>query len=106
MLREMTNILGERPGDPVSILIAASVLKDDFPWLYELGMEAYRAVSSGDGQPTQAALHRLRRIAEVMLHGGFPMEEMEMDPRELDMFARALEHVLEGFGTEDPGSKR
>jgi len=39
--------MSEEPGDPVAILMAASLMRDDAPWLYELALEVYRAVKSG-----------------------------------------------------------
>jgi len=36
-----------KPGDPVAILMAASLLRDDMPWLYELASEAYKAITMG-----------------------------------------------------------
>src|ERR1700730_16977906 len=40
MIDELIHMAGE-PGDPVAILMAASVIRDDAPWL------VYRAVKSG-----------------------------------------------------------
>jgi len=39
--------LGRR--DPLRLLIFASLLRDDFPWIYELGVDAYRTAATGPG---------------------------------------------------------
>ena len=51
------------PGDPVSILIAASLVREDAPWLYELAMEVYRAVKSGDWGAIEREVARLDRFS-------------------------------------------
>ncbi|HIJ73409.1 MAG TPA: toll/interleukin-1 receptor domain-containing protein [Candidatus Hydrogenedentes bacterium] len=47
MIHEMTHMIGERPDDPILILVLASMLREDLSWLYEVGLEAYRAARSG-----------------------------------------------------------
>lgn len=107
MQYEIPHILGEKPGDPVSILIVASMLRDDLPWLYELGVEAYRAAVSGDSEQARVSLRRFQRGAEMMVRGPFPVEELGVDPRTLHMVARELEHLMlrEGSGEEEQPAK-
>jgi hypothetical protein len=96
MLEELMHISGE-PGDPVAILMAASIVRDDMPWLYELAMEVYRAVKSGNAESIEREMSRLRRFSEVMLRGPF-MEEFVSGSKESHMmameFPRMLEHML------------
>ncbi len=47
MFEEMMHMGGGKPGDPFRLLFLASMFREDMPWLYELGMEAYRAAKSG-----------------------------------------------------------
>ncbi len=97
MFEEMMHMTGD-PSDPVGILMAASMIKDDVPWLYELAMEVYRAVKSGELAAIEHEMHRLRRFTEFTMHGPF-MEEMGFGDRESHMFLmefpRMLEHMLE-----------
>jgi hypothetical protein len=81
--------------DPIGILMAASMIRDDAPWLYEMAMEAYRAVKSGDVAAVQRESTRLRRFSEVALHGPF-MEELGIGGREAVIFFidRMLQHLL------------
>ncbi|MHB8290212.1 MAG: toll/interleukin-1 receptor domain-containing protein [Acidimicrobiales bacterium] len=96
MLDELMDMSGD-PGDPVAILMAASLVRDDVPWLYELAMEVYRAVKSGDQESIENEVARLRHFSEVMMHGPF-MEDFGIGPRESRMlaieFPRMLEHAL------------
>ena len=96
MFEELMRISGE-PGDPVGILMAASIVRDDMPWLYELAMEVYRSVKVGDIGSIEREMDRLRRFSEVMMHGPF-LEELGYGRKEHHMiameFPRMLEHTL------------
>jgi len=96
MFEETMHMSGE-PGDPVGILMAASMVRDDAPWLYELAMEVYRAVKSRDTEAIKQEMTRLRRFSEFGMHGPF-MEELGMGDRESHMlfmeFPRMLDHFL------------
>jgi hypothetical protein len=96
MFDDLMRMSGD-PSDPVGILMAASILRDDAPWLYELAMEVYRAVKSGDTVAIKTEIDRLERFSEIMLHGPF-MEAFDFGGREAHMFAmefpRMLQHML------------
>lgn len=95
MFEELMHMSGE-PGDPVAILIAASLVRDDLPWLYELAMEVYRAVKSGNGEAIEREMRRLRRFSELMMRGPF-MEELGIGGRESHMFAMEFPRMLENM---------
>jgi hypothetical protein len=94
MFEEMMHMSPETD-DPVTILMAASVIRDDAPWLYELAMEVYRAVKSGEPEAIRNELDRLQRFAEFGMHMP-PMEEL--DDRESHFifmeFPRVLQRIL------------
>jgi hypothetical protein len=69
MVEDMMQMVGRGTPDPVGILVLTSFLRDDFPWLYELGMEIYRAARGGKLGETEAALRRFERACEFTLHG-------------------------------------
>jgi len=96
MFEEMMHMSGN-PGDPVAILMAASLVRDDAPWLYELAMEVYRAVRVGDPEAIQHEIARLRNFSEFAMRGPF-MEEFGIGGKESHMFLmefpRMLEHML------------
>jgi len=106
MFEEMMHMAGE-PSDPVGILMAASLVREDAPWLYELAMEVYRAVKSGDHEAIQREMKRLQRFSEFIMHGPF-MEEFGFGGRENSMFfmefPRMLQHMLSRtLAVETPG---
>ncbi len=57
----MTHVMAEGPDDPLVLLLAASLLRDDIPWLYELGVDAYRAASQGTPAEASRAMRRFVR---------------------------------------------
>ena len=95
MFDEIMHMAGD-PGDPVTILMAASMVREDLPWLYEVAMEVYRSVNSGSPDAVQKALKRLKRCSELMRRGPF-MEEFGFRDKESHMllmeFPRMLEHM-------------
>lgn len=95
MLDDLMHMSGE-PGDPVGILMAASMMREDAPWLYELAMEVYRAVKSGNPEAVERESHRLRNFSEMMLHGPFMREFADKESHIFMMeFSRMLDHILQ-----------
>lgn len=96
MIEEILHMAGE-PGDPVGILMAASLIRDDLPWLYELAMEVYRAAKEGDSESIENEMRRLRRFSELAMRGPM-MEEFDFGSKESHIvameFPRMLERVL------------
>lgn len=97
MFEEMLH-MSEDPNDPVGILLAASLIRDEAPWLYELAMEVYRAVKSGDSQKIETEMTRLDRFSRFMMHGPLT-EEFGIVSKEAQMisieFPRMLGHMLQ-----------
>lgn len=108
MLSELTHIMGEKPGGPVALLVFSSLVREELPWLYELGLDAYRASKAGNREEATIALRRFRRAVDFMAHG--PMgEEFGVDPRALHMMLRELEHSFADelpLGEESPPKPR
>lgn len=95
MMFEELLLLADQPGDPVGILLAASLVREEMPWLYELSMEIYRAVKSGDPQAAAQELSKLHRLSEVMLRGPFMEEFGRKDHHIIAIeFPRILERFL------------
>jgi hypothetical protein len=96
MFEELMRISGD-PSDPVVILMAASMLRDDAPWLYEVAMEGYRAFRSGDVEAIDHEIRRLRNLAEFAIQGPF-MEDFGFGAKDLHLllmeFPRMLERML------------
>lgn len=83
--------------DPISLLMLAGILRDDFPWLAEVISEAYREIRAGDPKSSRRAVERLRRFLksigrrEFMLEFAGPSKEAHMLVMELP---RMLDHAL------------
>lgn len=93
MFEELLHMSGE-PGDPVGILMAASIVRDDMPWLYELAMEVYRAARSGSAESIERELQRLHRFSEMMMRSPL-MEDFGFGRKEYYMIAREFPEMLE-----------
>jgi hypothetical protein len=74
--------IGDGPRDPVGILVIASYFKEDAPWVYELGLDAYRLAKSGKSKEAKNAHRRFVGAAEMMMHGPFA-DELGFDRRTL-----------------------
>jgi hypothetical protein len=89
--------------------LAASVIRDDAPWLYEIAMEAYRAVKADDPAGIEREMGRIHRFSEFMMRGPF-MEEFAMGSKDAHMFCmefpRMLERMLERALAERKGLQR
>ncbi|WP_202959001.1 toll/interleukin-1 receptor domain-containing protein [Dickeya chrysanthemi] len=95
MLDEIIHMSSKESGGNISILIVASFLKEDFPWIYELALETYRKLESGHPGAFEN-LNQFFRIFERITHsplfwemGGrskdriFELEELMMHSRHL-----------------------
>lgn len=94
MLHEILHAGGEKPGDPFGLVVAASMFKEDLPWLYELAMDAYRAIQEKRSNSAHA-LRRFRRAFERILHGRIPYEEFGVDPELFMMIDHDLQRSIE-----------
>ena len=58
---------GDNPALP--LLIAFSMFRDDFPWLYEMASQFSRAVERGNPHVIERAYHSLMHTIEMLDHG-------------------------------------
>jgi hypothetical protein len=88
--------MSEDSSDPVPILMAASMMREDAPWLYELAMEVYRACKAGDPESIEREIKRVHRFANSkMMHGPWMREFGDRESHMFSMeFPRMLEHML------------
>jgi len=107
MLEELSHMLSERIGDPIGILVLASLVRDDFPWLYELGLEAYRVAKRGNVEHTRRALETFRDAADFTLRGPLA-EEMGLGGQKTEGMRdlpSAIHHYIQ-IAQEIPVHKR
>lgn len=93
MMEEMLH-MSSKTGDPVGLLIMLSFYKDELPWLYELGMETYRTIKTGDMSAIEKSMINFRHLIDFMMHG--PMEIM-IDSKEGFMLMRELPRMFDRF---------
>jgi hypothetical protein len=86
----------EAAGLPVLILFSS--LRDDFPWLYELGVQLYRAIEADDPAAIERARKTLISTLKMTTHGPF-FPEMLNGPvdDEAMMFLHHFAHDLDRF---------
>jgi len=108
LLEEMRHIAGIKPNDPLAILLFASLLRDEAPWLYELGAEAHRAAKGGNPEEARKALGSFIRAADFLMPGPFLSDESGVDSRMLHHMLREFEHFLleEGTGGVEAEERR
>ena len=81
--------------EPLGILIAISLFRDELPWLYEIGLDFYRTIKSGNPNEIEKASILFHRAIDFVSNG--PMGEMFMDSKESFMMLRELQRMLERY---------
>jgi hypothetical protein len=103
MFEEMLHI-GLKSGDPnLGFLMMVSFMKDELPWMYEIGMETYRGLKGAKSITEKKKLiSNFERASEMMGHpmmiefSGNRSEEMFMFSKEINHFMhRYFERYLE-----------
>jgi hypothetical protein len=59
---------------PIGILMIASSFRDDLPWFYELGLDAFRKASRSSNESTRRAIEMFRNAAENIFRGPYRKE--------------------------------
>ena len=59
------------PSDPLNLLLVASLFRDDAPWLYELGKEAYHALQSNQREKAFKAIKKFAEALDMSMRGPF-----------------------------------
>jgi hypothetical protein len=74
------------------VLMMFSMLRDDFPWLYELGLQLYRAIEAGNPKSIERARRTIVNTIEMTREGPF-MHEMMGGPQD-DETMMVLHHLV------------
>lgn len=80
MVMDITHSISDGPEDPIQILVFFSLFKEELPWLYELALDLYRALSAGNRVKAVAAHRKLKRALEVAERGPY-FEMLGIDSR-------------------------
>jgi TIR domain len=95
MLQEIAHLLGEGPDDPIMLLIIASLVREEIPWLYELGLEAYRSSEQGNKEKCEYHRRKFIKAVNMTLRGPFPPDEFGIDARMIHMLLREIDRPTE-----------
>lgn len=95
IMHDLMHMVGREGDYWARLLILASMFRDVMPWLYELGMEAYRTAKAGLPEDARKVMQTFRRAAEVTMHGRFMVEEMGVHPRDIDMLLQELDRFMD-----------
>ena len=90
---EAMRISDAKPGDPIRLLMLASLFREELPWIYELAMEAYRANSAGSPHRAKTITRRLYDELRKVRRG--PMLDMLGGSKSLYMAVEEATHYLE-----------
>jgi hypothetical protein len=79
------------------ILMMFSMLREDYPWLYELGMQLYRAIESGNPKAIDHARRTISNMIEITHEGPFMREMAGPEDEESMMALHHLVHNIERY---------
>lgn len=100
LIEEMMHhpVFEEHGAQAISLLIYLSLVRDDFPWLYDLGVDLYRATQAGAEKETERARRAFRAAVEVISHGPIFYEMSGgSEDEESFMLLRHLSHEFDRF---------
>ena len=90
--------LAETPDGPaLGWLAFISLTREDFPWLYEAGLEVYRALKSHNPEEIHRAVKAFERTADVFAHHPMMFDLMGPETEEAFMSIRHLPMLLQDF---------
>ncbi|MBF0304307.1 MAG: toll/interleukin-1 receptor domain-containing protein [Alphaproteobacteria bacterium] len=89
MLVDFARHLNEGRGDPIILLMVASAFRDSAPWLYELAVEAYRALKAGESEVSARPYHKFVAAIELLKGSSFA-EDLGIDKGQLKMVYDAI----------------
>lgn len=88
--------------DPMRFLLIGSFLKEDFPWHYELALDAYHETKRGKSIKAKEAQHRFANGFRALSRG--PMLDFSGSDKETHFLVREMSHLFEEFLWDDDGS--
>lgn len=86
-----------RGGPAAAWLLSISLMRDDFPWLYELGLDLYHALRKGSMKEISEARRNFLAIIEATMHGPFLREMYRPDDEEVFFMIQHLPQMMERF---------
>lgn len=93
LLHEYLHI-GSRRDPAFGILVIASLFRDWIPWLYELGMEAYRSAKTTDAKEFKRNLTEFREAIEFSIHSPIARDYLGRGGKEMYILMEEIEPML------------
>lgn len=99
-------------GPAAAWLLFMSVFREDIPWLYDMGLDLYHALRSGEPIAIKAARTDLLSILEATTRGPFFHEMLRPEDEEIFFLVRHIPEMIERFlapileVTDTPPQKR
>lgn len=91
----------------VSILVISSLFRNDYPWIYELGLEVYRTFKTGTEKEVRKSLYTLRKVIEYTQLNIKSKILLDKDEDKFKMFYQLIDRYMEGdYGIEVSRTKR
>lgn len=84
-------------GTAITWLFFISLFRDDFPWVYEIGLEVYKALRSRDQQAIADAREGFVRILEATTKGPFSREFLGREDEHMYFLIRHLPELIVPF---------
>ncbi len=99
MLEELLHLTLDqtRRESAMAWLLFLSALKDDLPWLYEIGIGLFHALQGGNPVNISRSTNELISMLDVMRSGPFFHEVMRHDDKNVYLVVRRLPDMLESF---------
>lgn len=94
MMMRLADMTAGESGDPIGILVMLGFYRDDFPWLYEIGVVAYNRAKEGDWEGAQETIRSLHRAAQLAFDGPWA-DEYVGNRKELMMVMEELPMLLD-----------
>ena len=91
----------DKENAPTGFLVMISMLRDDFPWLYDLGIELYRAMRSGNKQRIQEARILFFEVVHWTSRSKLIRELIRSDDDESLFMLRRLPEMMERLFDRD-----
>jgi len=78
-------------------LMFLSAFRDDYPWLYELGLDVYKALRTGNAEQLTTAKESFQRALQAVSRSRISRELLMPDDEETFMLLRHLPELVEPF---------
>lgn len=96
MLGEIMHIEMKEKNPALSFLMMISLFKDDFPWIYEVGLETYKVLKSSKSKAEKEKSLKTFEYSLEML-GNSMYREMFGKSEELYMFSKDMKHFTRRY---------